>query len=585
MWQWIEHYMPRMKTSLRRFGLSCDWSRFRFTMDEHSQNAVKEAFVRLYKKGLIYRGEYLINWDPKLQTAVSDDEVNYQDAPGKLYYLKYGPLTVATVRPETTFGDVAVAVNPADQRYKKLIGTEIEIQLATGELRKIPVIAEDSVDQKFGTGAVKITPAHDPNDFETGKKHNLKSINVIDKFGKLTDVCGEFAGEKASSAREKIIERLQEFGLVEKIEDYTVRQPISERSGAVIEPLVSTQWFMATTQIKNRAMEVVKNGEITFYPKSIEKTYFHWLNNLHDWCISRQLWWGHKIPAYYCQNKAGHFVVETELPKHCPICGNCQMRQEEDVLDTWFSSGLWPFSTLGWPNSDAPDLDRFFPTSLMETAADIIFFWVSRMIMFSLSLTDKVPFKDVYFHGLILDEDGKKMSKSKGNVMDPLQLIDKYGADAFRMSVIGGNSVGQPQRYSEQKIIKYRNFVTKIWNASRFVAITAEGEIAELPKQLDETQKKFASDLSALEKKHVKFFDRYQIGLALEELYEFFWHRFADELIEYEKEIILNTETSEERRIAGKQFLKYCLEKQLDLLSDYAPFVTDKINKTMGTDA
>lgn len=579
VWRWIEYYMPRMKVSLRRFGLSADWTRFRFTMDEHSQHAVQTAFIELYKKGLIYRGNYLVNWDPKLQTAISDDEVIYQETPGKLYWIKYGPITLATVRPETKFGDTAIAVHPEDHRYQKYIGTEIEVTLATGEKKRIPVVADEVVDPEFGTGAVKVTPAHDPTDFEIAKRHNLPAIEVIDQFGKLTAVAGEFAGLKAMEARQIIAEKLEKMGLLEKTEDYTIRQPISERSGAVIEPRISTQWFMKTTELKAEALASVRTGKIKFYPKSVEKTYEHWLGNLHDWCISRQLWWGHEIPAYY--DEKGKVYVATSLEAAQKEAGtSVKLTPDPDVLDTWFSSGLWPFSTLGWPNAQSPDLKRYFPTSLLETGTDILFFWVARMIILSLALQKDIPFREVYFHGLILDEDGKKMSKSKGNVLDPLVLIDKYGADAFRMSVIGGNSVGQPQKYSEQKILKYRNFVTKIWNASRFVAMSVEDKATPKPKELDQFETEFCKKLERLIKDNQKFFNNYQLGVALEELYEFFWHEFADQLIEYEKKIIQDT-TDPTRADRAKSFLGWALNQQLPLLSDFAPFLTHRITKEM----
>ncbi|HSX41790.1 MAG TPA: valine--tRNA ligase [Candidatus Saccharimonadales bacterium] len=591
---WTAHYLPRVKESLKRFGLSADWGHFRFTMDEHSQLAVKTAFVELYEKKLIYRGEYLVNWDPKLQTAISDDEVLNEDRPAKLYWLKYGPLTVATSRPETQFGDVAIAVNPKDKRYEKYVGQEVEIVLATGQKKKLPVIADEFVDPEFGTGAVKITPAHDKNDFEAGQRHNLPVVQTIDKYGKLTDLAGEWAGLKALEAREPIVKKLEELGLVEKVTDYNARVAISERSGAIIEPLISTQWFMKTTELKDAALKAVKLGDIKFTPKNVEKVYFHWLNNLHDWCISRQLWWGHELPVWHCQNWSAKtksqksnpknnegFIVALEKPKVCPICGECAMEQDPDTLDTWFSAGLWPLATLGWPDKTAPDLKEYYPTSFLETGQDILFFWVARMIMMSQALTGEIPFKEVLFHGLILDDQGKKMSKSKGNTMDPLALIDKYGSDALRMSLIGGNSPGLPQRYTETKLLKYRNFVTKIWNAARFVASTgnSKSQIPN-PKQLDETEKKFLEKLSRLEESNHKDFKTYKLGLALEELYEFFWHDFADQLLEYEKKVLLES-ADETRKAQAEAVLQDSLKRLLVLLSDFAPFLVTEINQTM----
>ena len=578
VWNWINYYMPRMQKSLRRFGLSADWSRFRFTMDEKSQEAVKEAFIQLYEKGLIYQGTYLINWDPKLQTAVSDDEVIYQQIPGKLYWIKYGPITVATTRPETKLGDTAIAVNPNDKRYEKYVGKDIEFVNELGHTQMLPVIADESVDPEFGTGALKVTPAHDPLDWELGQKHKLQTKQVINQYGKMADSCGPYAGLKISEARQKIIEDLEKQGLLEKVTDHNIRQPISDRSNAVIEPMPSKQWFMKTTALKNQALDVVKSGKIKFYPKSIEKTYSHWLENLHDWCISRQLWWGHPIPAWYTED--GQAIVARSQEEAQEKAGkNVKITADEDVLDTWFSSGLWPFSTLGWPDKNNDDLKKYFPTSLLETGADILFFWVARMIMMSLALMEEIPFKEVYFHGLVLDGQGQKMSKSKGNVLDPLTLIDKYGADAVRMSLIGGTSVGLPQKYSEQKILKYRNFVTKIWNASRFVAMSASGSFAK-PEKLDETEKKFLAKLEKLEQKNKKLFTDYKLGVALEELYEFFWHDFADQLIEYEKEII-NESSDKERVKQSQDLLMLVLQRQLELLSDYAPFVVDSVKKEM----
>ncbi len=579
VWLWIKHYMPRMESSLKRLGLSADWDRFRFTMDEHSQAAVRTAFVRLYQKGLIYRGEYMVNWDPKLQTAISDDEVIYEERPSKLYWIKYGPITLATTRPETKFGDTAIAVHPDDERYKKYVGQNIEVVMVTGEKKTIPVIADEMVDPKFGTGAVKITPAHDPDDFAAGKRHNLPAIQVIDKYGKLTDVAGEFAGMKAAEAREVIAKKMGEMGLMEKVTDYTSRVPTSERSGAVIEPLISTQWFVKTTDLKKRSIEVIKKGEIKFHPKSLEKTYYNWLDNLHDWCISRQLWWGHQIPAWY--DETGKLYVAENEDAAQKQAGGKKLTQDQDVLDTWFSSGLWPFSTMGWPNNDAPDLERYFPTSLLETSSDIIFFWVARMIMLSLALTDEIPFKDVYFHGLILDEQGKKMSKSLGNVMDPLELVNKHSSDALRMSLIGGNSAGLAQKFSEQKVLKYRNFVTKIWNASRFVVMSG-GELQADQKlnNLSETEAAFFKRLEKIEKSNTKLFSQYKIGLALEEFYEFFWHDFADKFIEEEKKVLL--ESKDKKAIAAaKASLGTSLARLLTMLSDFAPFVTATIKNEM----
>lgn len=579
VWDWIEHYMPQIKGSFRKLGVSCDWDRWRFTMDEHSQNAVQTAFIKLYEQGLIYRGEYLVNWDTKLQTAVSDDEVNYQEVPGHLYWIKYGPITIATTRPETKLGDTAIAVHPDDKRYAQYVGKEVEFTNELGEKQKLPVIADEIVDPEFGTGALKVTPSHDHVDWELGKKHKLEFKQIIDTYGRMTEVTGPYKGMKVAEAREKIMADLDKLGLVEKITDYPLRQPISQRSNAIIEPLPSTQWFMKTTQLKDKALKTVKTGEIKFFPKSVEKVYFHWLENLHDWCISRQLWWGHQIPAYYTPEGEIHVLKSDspELKKLQEKYGD-KLKQEQDVLDTWFSSGLWPFSTLGWPNEESPDLKKYFPTDLLITAQDILFFWVARMIMMSEALTGKIPFKHVYFHGLILDEKGQKMSKSKGNATDPVELLSKYGADALRMSVIGNLGLGQDQRYSEQKILKYRNFVTKVWNASRFVALTCEGVKGDLKTEPDHTEQEFLKKLSHLEEKNQKLLTAYQLGLALEEIYEFFWHDFADQFLEFEKKVI--AEASEKSRVEqAKLILQNALKRQIILLEDFAPFVCSQIKK------
>lgn len=587
VWKWIEHYMPRMRDSLSRLGLSADWSRFRFTMDEHSQRAVKTAFIELYEKGLIYRDNYLINWDPKLQTAVSDDEVLYKEVPGKLYWIKYGPITVATTRPETKLGDTAIAVNPNDARYKDFVGKQIKFVNELGNEQSLPVVADSIVDPEFGTGALKVTPAHDVVDWELKERHQLETKQVIDQYGKMTDLCGPYANLKALEAREKIVADLEKQNLIEKITDHAIRQPVSERSGAIIEPLPSAQWFFKVTEIKEEAVRAVKDKSVHFYPKNIEKVYFHWLENLHDWCISRQLWWGHPIPAYYCQNssqnsqdsgeKSKNFVVAETKPEKCPICGKCEMVQDPDVLDTWFSSGTWPFSTLGWPDK-TEDLETYFPTNFLMTAADILFFWVARMILMSQALTKKIPFETVYFHGLILDEDGQKMSKSRGNTLDLINLIDKHGADAIRMSLIGNNAAGANQRYSEQKLLKYRNFVTKIWNASRFVAIMCEGASAKQPDNPDPTERAFMKKLDTLEKNNSRYFERFQFNVALEDLYEFFWNDFASGFLEYEKSILRDTADAV-RTKQSQSILLHCLARQVELISDFAPYVCDEIKR------
>ena len=567
VWEWINYYMPRNKEYAKRLGVSCDWSRYRFTLDDGYQEAVKVAFVRFYELGLIYQGEYLVNWDPRLQTAVSDEEVIYKETPGKLYYIKYGPITVATTRPETKLGDTAIAVHPDDKKYQQYIDKKIEFTNEQNEQQTLPVIADDEVDPKFGTGAVKVTPSHDPADWAIGKRHDLEFKKVIDENGKMSQNCGPYSGLSPIEAREKIVEDLDKLGLIEKVTDYTVRQPVSERSEAVIEPLPSKQWFLKTTAIAPKAIETINKGQIKFVQKNMEKIALHWLENQHDWCISRQLWWGHRLPVWYRDNET---YVGVDNPK------GDGWRQEEDVLDTWFSSGLWPFATLGWPK-DSVDYGELYPTTLMETGTDILPFWVIRMILMGLTLTEKVPFETVLFHGLVLDEQGKKMSKSRGNVTDPGIMIDKYGADALRMALIGGTASGLSQKFNENIMVKQRNFVTKIWNASRFVAMTCEGAKTTKPENTDETEKEFLEKLENLKKNNQKHHDAYNLHIALEELYEFFWHDFSDKFIEYEKKII--KESDPERATIAKESLLYGLNELLEMLSDFAPFVTTEIKQ------
>lgn len=598
-WKWIEHYKPRIIDSLKRIGLSANWEKFMFTMDERSQQAVNTAFVELYKKDLIYRGRYIVNWDPKLQTVISDDELEWKEEKTKLYYLKYGPFIIATARPETKFGDKYVVMHPDDGRYSRYKhGEKIEITWINGAATAT-VIKDEAIDMEFGTGVMTITPWHDATDFEIATRHTLEMEQIIDQYGKLLPIAGEFSGERATAAREKIVEKLNKLGLVEKVdENYTHRIAVNSRGGGVIEPQVQTQWFMRTTAIKKEAIRVVKEREVKFYPSSIEKTYFNWLNNLHDWCISRTLWWGHKIPVYYCTGSEKkskeqsassrsenneNFYVGTQRPEKCPICGSCTMQESEEVLDTWFSSALWPITTLGGFESDSvnrADFERYYPTSLLITGSDILFFWVARMIFMSLIFHDTVPFKEVYFHGLVLDASGQKMSKTKGNVIEPLEVIDKYGADALRMSVVGSVGIGQNQKFSEQKLLKYRNFTTKIWNASRFVALFAPKTNKDISKlELDRTEKTFLEKLEKLEQNNRDYFTDYRISLALDELYEFFWFEFADKLVEYEKTAI--NEGTPQRSEHAQIFLRNALDRQLTLIADFAPYLCHCVRKEM----
>src|SRR5512133_604474 len=470
-WQWKEKYGSRITQQIRRLGASCDWTRERFTLDEGLSRAVREAFVRLYEKGLIYRGPRLINWSPALRTAVSDLEVEYSEEPGFLYYFKYmladlpGEfIPVATTRPETILGDSAVAVHPEDERYQRYIGKEVLVPMLN---RRIPVIADEYVDRAFGTGALKITPAHDPNDYIIGQTHHLEMISIMDESAHINENGGPYAGMDRFDCRKKIWEDMRAAGLVIKEQPYTLNVPRSERGGEIIEPMISTQWFLHVKPLADKALEAVRSGRTRIVPDHFTKVFYNWLENIRDWCISRQLWWGHRIPVWYCDD-CGETIVTREDPTKCPKCGDTHLRQEEDVLDTWFSSGLWPFSTLGWPEQ-TPDLKYFYPTSVMETGADILFFWVARMMMFGIEFTGVEPFHTIYLHGLILDEHGKKMSKTKGNVVDPLKVMDSFGTDALRFTLLVGSTPGSNPNLNLKKVEANRNFANKIWNAGRFV--------------------------------------------------------------------------------------------------------------------
>jgi len=526
----------RIRTQLKSLGLSLDWSREAYTMDEIRSQVVKEAFLRLYKKGLIYQGERMINWCPHCQTALSDLENEYKEEEGQLYYMKYGPFTLATTRPETKFGDTAVAVHPKDKRYQKWIGKEFVYESLIGP-KKMKVVADEAVDPEFGTGVVKITPGHDSTDFEIGQRHNLKIIKVIDEKGRLTKVAGRFAGLSVSEARKKVVEELTKRGDLVKTENISHAVGHCQRCNTVTEPLVSKQWFVKIKPLAKPAIEAVKKGKIKIIPKRSTKVYLHWLENIHDWCISRQLWWGHKIP----------------------------IEGEEDVLDTWFSSGLWPFSVFGWPKETA-DLKTFYPNTVRETGYDILFFWVAREIMMALFLTGQVPYKTVYLHGLVRDEKGQKMSKTKGNSLDPLQLTSKFGTDALRMALTYGTAAGNDLSLSENKVMAMRNFANKIWNASRFVLENPESEVKNsklknkddqwILKELEKTVKEVTSHIEA-----------FRFGQASEKIYDFFWHTFCDQYIE----------KSKARRNETQATLLYVLETSLKLLHPFMPFVTEEI--------
>ena len=599
VWKWKEKYGNIISNQTRCLGASCDWSRERFTMDEGLSNAVREAFVHLYKKDLIYRGEYIVNWCPKCGTAISDDEVEHQTQKAKLYFFKYDknfPITIATTRPETKLGDTAVAVNPSDERYKEYIGKEYDIDL-DGVKRKIKIIVDRAVDKDFGTGAVGVTPSHSMADWKMAEEHDLPKVKIINEYGKMTAEAGKYEGLKVLEAREKLVGYLKSADLLEKEQEIENNLSICYRCGGAIEPLPSLQWFVKMKPLAEKAKEAVKSGEIEIIPKRFEKVYFHWLDNIRDWCISRQLWWGHRIPVYYRNSSRKSKVESRKFNEDEIYVGNNPPEgyvQDEGVLDTWFSSALWPFSTLGWPHAaEAPrgealnDYQKFYPTTVMETGYDILFFWVARMIMMGLELTGKIPFKTVYLHGLVRDEHNRKMSKSLGNVLDPLDLIAKYGTDALRMALIVGATPGQDIAVGESKIKGYRNFTNKIWNASRFVSLRVtdgdlqSGELGEAKlsdlnidkKLLTLADKKILESHKSIKSKVKSHIDKFQFSLAGEELYEYFWHEFCDEYIEASKSQLEDKKTTENT----KKILIKILSESLVLMHPYVPFVTEAV--------
>ena len=577
-WAWKEQYGGRIVEQLKKLGSSCDWSRLSFTMDEKCSRAVKEVFVNLYNKGLIYQGNRIINWCPHCKTALSDAEVEYEEEDSHLWYINYKVkdsdefLTVATSRPETMLGDTAVAVNPKDKRYKHLVGKTLILPVLNKE---IPVIADDYVELDFGTGAVKITPAHDPNDFEVGVRHNLEVIKVIKDDGTMGDAAGEYEGMPSAEYREVIVNKLKELGALVKIEPLHHNVGHCYRCGTTVESTVSKQWFVKMEPLAKPAVEVVKNKKIKFIPQRFSKIYYNWMENIQDWCISRQLWWGHRIPAYYCDD-CGEMTVSKENVTVCPKCGGTHIRQDEDVLDTWFSSALWPFSTLGYPDK-TPDLDYFYPTDVLVTGYDIIFFWVARMIFSGLEHMNRIPFKDVLIHGLVRDAQGRKMSKSLGNGIDPLKIIDQYGADTLRFSLINGIAPGSDMRFSDEKLEGSRNFMNKIWNASRFVLMNAEGkEIKNLSDcKLSVADKWIITKLNKAIRDVTVNMERYEMGIALAKLYDFVWNDFCDWYIELTKPVLYGDD--ETARNDTVSVLVYVLKETLKLLHPFVPFVTQEI--------
>ncbi len=581
-WAWKQKYRDRIISQIRRLGASADWERERFTLDEGLSRAVREAFVRLYEKGLIYRGPRLINWSPGLQTAVSDLEVDYVEEQGKLYYFKYmiadsdgEYIPVATTRPETILGDTAVAVHPEDPRYQKFIGKQAIVPMLG---RRIPVIADDYVDREFGTGALKITPAHDPNDYQIGARHNLEMISILDNQARINENGGPYAGLDRFEARQKLWEDMRAAGLVIKEEPHVHQVPRSQRGGEIIEPMISTQWFVKMESLAAAGLEAVRKGEIRIVPERFEKVYFNWLENIQDWCISRQLWWGHRIPVWYCAD-CGKETVTREDPTHCAHCGSPNIEQDPDVLDTWFSSGLWPFSTLGWPE-ETPDYRYFYPTSIMETGYDILFFWVARMIMMGLEFTDQAPFHTVYLHGLIRDEHGQKMSKTKGNVIDPLVVMEDLGTDALRFTLLVGSTPGNDMNLSLSKVEANRNFTNKIWNAGRFVisalALTpspsGRGEAGEGDWTLADSW--IWARLQDLIRNVERLFANFQYGEAGRQIYDFFWSEFADWYIESAKAQL--AAGGARARLTAETLVRV-LDTTLRLLHPYMPFVTEEV--------
>ncbi len=583
-WAWKEQYGGRIIEQLKKLGSSCDWSRKRFTLDEGCSKAVKEVFVKLYEKGLIYRGERIVNWCPHCMTSISDAEVEYEEQSGHFWHIRYplsdksGYLELATTRPETLLGDTAVAVNPNDERYKTLVGKTLILPLVN---REIPIVADDYVDIDFGTGAVKITPAHDPNDFEVGLRHNLPIINVLTDDAKMNENAGKYEGMDRYEARKSVVEDLKKEGFLVKVEDHTHNVGTCYRCKTTIEPKVSKQWFVKMEPLAKPAIEAVKKEETVFEPKRFEKVYFHWLENIRDWCISRQLWWGHRIPAYYCAD-CGEITVAKDTPSACCHCHGTNLKQDEDTLDTWFSSALWPFSTLGWPD-DTEDLKRFYPTSTLVTGYDIIPFWVMRMMFSALEQTGEVPFNTVLIHGLVRDEQGRKMSKSLGNGIDPLEVIDNFGADALRFMLANGNSAGNDLRYSDEKVTAARNFANKLWNATRFILMNLSDEVTsiELPDKLNIEDKWVITKLNRLVKEVTEHLDNFDLGIASAKIYDFIWNYMCDWYIELTKSRISE---GGESAVRAQKVLVYVMANALKLLHPFMPFITEEIWQALPND-
>ena len=578
VWDWKHKFGNRIVEQQKKLGASCDWSRARFTMDEGLSNAVRHVFVSLYNKGLIYKGSRIINWCPHCVTALSDAEVEYKEKPGHLWHIRY-PIageegryvTVATTRPETMLGDTGVAVNPEDGRYRDIVGKKCILPLVNKE---IPIVADAYVDMEFGTGCVKMTPAHDPNDFEVGLRHNLESIRVLDDNGKVVEGYGRYSGMDRYEARKAIVADLEEGGYLVKVEEHTHNVGTCYRCGTDVEPIISAQWFVKMEPLAREALRVVNDGEVKFVPDRFSKIYTNWMENVHDWCISRQLWWGHRIPAWTCEDCGEMTVSETD-PTECQHCHSTHIRQEEDVLDTWFSSALWPFSTLGWPDENSEDFRYFYPTDVLVTGYDIIFFWVARMIFSACEHTGKPPFHTVFIHGLVRDDKGRKMSKSLGNGIDPLEMADQYGADALRFNLITGNSPGNDMRFYTERCEAMRNFANKIWNASRFLMMNLTIDRCELPGRLELEDKWILSKLNSVIPEVTENMERYELGVAAQKVYDFIWDSYCDWYIELTKTRLQGED--EDSKLWAQQVLCYVLTETLKLLHPFMPFITEEI--------
>ena len=578
-WAWKEEYGNRIVSQLKKMGSSADWDRERFTMDEGCSRAVKEVFVRLYDKGYIYKGSRIINWCPVCKTSISDAEVIHEEQDGYFWHINYPVVgepgrfvEIATTRPETLLGDTAVAVNPDDERYTDIVGKMLELPLTD---RQIPVIADPYVDKEFGTGCVKITPAHEPNDFEVGKRHNLEEINILNDDATINELGGKYAGMDRYEARKQMVADLDALGLLVKVVPHSHNVGTHDRCKTTVEPMIKPQWFVRMKEMGQAALDIIKTDELSFVPEQFDKTYIHWLENIRDWCISRQLWWGHRIPAWYC-DECGETIVSRETPTVCPKCGCTHLTQDEDTLDTWFSSALWPFSTLGWPDK-TPEYEYFYPTSVLVTGYDIIFFWVIRMVFSALEQTGKSPFKHVLIHGLVRDDQGRKMSKSLGNGIDPLEVIDKYGADALRLTLITGNAPGNDMRFYWERVENSRNFANKIWNATRFIMMNMEKADFSAVKLSDLTiaDRWILSKVNTLAKEMTDNMEKFELGIAVSKVYDFIWEEFCDWYIEMVKPRLYNDE--DETKAAALWTLKTVLIQALKLLHPYMPFITEEI--------